>query len=265
MDELQISGRRYISSRRVARENGYHTDYIGQLIRGGKVKGQKVGRAWYVDAESFAIYLGKEIPATPIEDAAVEVTPEIEVAPAPTTVTETEPEEVVDTVAESTKEESPEEITSADDTEDDDVKDIAEEKETEEVQEEIEMEDDVEETTEVPVRTTNRIAINAKETMPKTMGGLRYYPESEPLMPEVRSSEGVSRVADERIEGQVEVSDVRTRPAKAAASHRGMHAPALVVIGIAALVFGVVVSSALVVHMSIDKDNVASVQYGVSF
>lgn len=60
MDELEISGRRYISSRRAAKEHKYHSDYIGQLIRGGKVEGQKVGRAWYVDAESLATYLNKE-------------------------------------------------------------------------------------------------------------------------------------------------------------------------------------------------------------
>src|SRR3989344_7100212 len=60
MDELMISGRLFLSSLRAAREHGYHSDYIGQLIRGGKVKGQKVGRAWYVDAESLATYLGKE-------------------------------------------------------------------------------------------------------------------------------------------------------------------------------------------------------------
>lgn len=60
MDELQISGKRFISSRRIARDNGYTSDYIGQLIRGGKVVGQKVGRAWYVDAVSFDTYLGEE-------------------------------------------------------------------------------------------------------------------------------------------------------------------------------------------------------------
>ena len=60
MDELEISGKRYISTRRAGKEHGYHSDYIGQLIRGGKVAGQKVGRAWYVDADSLAIYLGKE-------------------------------------------------------------------------------------------------------------------------------------------------------------------------------------------------------------
>ena len=54
-----ISGRRYLSSLRAAKEHGYHSDYIGQLIRANKVKGQKVGRAWYVDAESLATYFGK--------------------------------------------------------------------------------------------------------------------------------------------------------------------------------------------------------------
>lgn len=60
MDELEIAGKQYISTRRAGREHGYHSDYIGQLIRGKKVQGQKVGRSWYVDAESLAVYLGKE-------------------------------------------------------------------------------------------------------------------------------------------------------------------------------------------------------------
>ena len=55
MDELEISGRRYISSRRAAKENRYHMDYIGQLIRAGRIVGSKVGRTWYVDEESLNI------------------------------------------------------------------------------------------------------------------------------------------------------------------------------------------------------------------
>jgi hypothetical protein len=66
MDELQISGKRFISSRRIAKENGYNTDYIGQLIRGGKIKGQKVGRTWYVDAATFDAYLGEESTQEPV-------------------------------------------------------------------------------------------------------------------------------------------------------------------------------------------------------
>ncbi|MDO8518168.1 MAG: helix-turn-helix domain-containing protein [bacterium] len=60
MDELEISGKRYLSSRRAAKQYHYHSDYIGQLIRSGKVVGTKVGRAWYVDAESLETYLSKE-------------------------------------------------------------------------------------------------------------------------------------------------------------------------------------------------------------
>lgn len=60
MDELEISGKRYISTRRAAKDHKYSSDYIGQLIRGKKVIGQKVGRSWYVDAESLANYLDEE-------------------------------------------------------------------------------------------------------------------------------------------------------------------------------------------------------------
>ena len=60
MDELVISGKRYISSRRAAKENRYHTDYIGQLVRARKIAGKKVGRAWYIDAESLSRYVQAE-------------------------------------------------------------------------------------------------------------------------------------------------------------------------------------------------------------
>ncbi len=68
MDALQISGKWYISSRRAAKEHGYHADYIGQLVRTGKVKGQKVGRSWYILADSLSDYLEKEgnVPAPKI-------------------------------------------------------------------------------------------------------------------------------------------------------------------------------------------------------
>src|SRR3989344_1229379 len=62
MDELEISGKRFISSRRAGKEHGYHSDYIGQLIRSGKVRGQKVGRAWYVELSSLQNYLGPNEP-----------------------------------------------------------------------------------------------------------------------------------------------------------------------------------------------------------
>lgn len=74
MEELEISGKRYISTRRAARQHGYHSDYMGQLIRSGKVAGQKVGRAWYIEEESLAVYLGK---------APAPVAAPVKVAPAP--------------------------------------------------------------------------------------------------------------------------------------------------------------------------------------
>ena len=84
MDELEISGKRYISTKRAAREHGYHSDYMGQLIRGKKVAGQKVGRAWYIDEESLNAYLGKAPMLAPVRiviPAAVE-----EPVPAPVAV-----------------------------------------------------------------------------------------------------------------------------------------------------------------------------------
>lgn len=60
MDELDISGKRYISSKRAARENKYHADYMGQLIRSGKIVGSKVGRTWYIEVDSLNAYLGHE-------------------------------------------------------------------------------------------------------------------------------------------------------------------------------------------------------------
>ncbi|HWB33935.1 MAG TPA: hypothetical protein VG753_01270 [Candidatus Paceibacterota bacterium] len=61
MDELEISGKRYISTRLAAKLHKYHADYIGQLIRAKKVPGQKVGRAWYVDAKALDAYLKGEV------------------------------------------------------------------------------------------------------------------------------------------------------------------------------------------------------------
>ncbi len=85
MDELEISGRRYLSAKRAAKENRYHSDYIGQLIRAGKILGQKVGRAWYVDAESLEKYL--EAAPEPVS----EIVPVAEVVKVPDVVEEPAP------------------------------------------------------------------------------------------------------------------------------------------------------------------------------
>jgi hypothetical protein len=100
MDELEISGKRYISTRRAAKEYGYHSDYIGQLIRGKKLLGRKVGRSWYVELETLAAHFGKEggalpqvgvvakevapdeAPAAPVEEIVAAPTPVAYAAPA---------------------------------------------------------------------------------------------------------------------------------------------------------------------------------------
>jgi hypothetical protein len=77
MDELEIDGKKYISSRRAAKEHKYHIDYIGQLIRAGKVVGKKVGRSWYVEASSLKSYLASEKSGAPQKEE-VEVVKEAE-------------------------------------------------------------------------------------------------------------------------------------------------------------------------------------------
>ncbi len=133
MDELQISGRRYISSRRLAKENGYTADYLGQLIRGGKISGQKVGRAWYVDAESFEAYLGKE--GAPLRAETSAPAPEPVEAPAEEVIEEEEQEEVAASVETPEAAEVAEEV--AEKTEDAAV----ETPEAQEIKTEIEVED----------------------------------------------------------------------------------------------------------------------------
>ncbi len=85
MDELEISGKRFISTRRAAKEYKYHSDYIGQLIRGKKLLGRKVGRSWYVELDSLTSYFDKEgatIPKAELVAKAVVETP----APTPTPI-----------------------------------------------------------------------------------------------------------------------------------------------------------------------------------
>jgi hypothetical protein len=107
MDELEISGKRYISTRRAAKEYKYHSDYIGQLIRGKKLLGRKVGRSWYVELESLTQHFGKEgasIAPAPVVAKAVAQKP-AQVAPVEVI---TAPEEVVVSESEVVVEKEPE-------------------------------------------------------------------------------------------------------------------------------------------------------------
>ncbi len=56
MDELVLSGKKYISSKRASELTGYAKDYVGQLARGGKIPATRVGRAWYVDETALLLH-----------------------------------------------------------------------------------------------------------------------------------------------------------------------------------------------------------------
>lgn len=64
MDELDVGGKRYISSKRGAELTGYAKDYIGQLARAGKVPGTRFGRAWFVEEAALLKHLGAEMTQT---------------------------------------------------------------------------------------------------------------------------------------------------------------------------------------------------------
>ena len=194
MDELQISGKRFISSRQLAREHGYTADYLGQLIRGGKVSGQKVGRAWYVDAVSFDAYLGEEGP-----------------------VQQVQPEQPVQIEREV-------------------VPEIKEEKEVEEVQH-------------IPLRI---VEVEAP-------AGLRYYADSEPSLPEIRSNRSESRIARSAVKKEEIATATHTyKPSKLGMVAFGGAA-------LAVFVFSAVLSSALSLNISIEAGNTASAWYSLGW
>lgn len=167
MDELEISGKRYISAKRAGKENKYHPDYIGQLIRAGKVEGQKVGRSWYVDAESLSTYLNQE----------------------PAAATSPEPVEPVQT-------QSPEALK----TNEDAVEEVIEEKElpaseVSVIEEATETEEEPAEAEETPVlihtqKEPQKIAPPVTSVFPviprKTTGGLTYIADEGPFFPQTR-------------------------------------------------------------------------------
>ena len=64
MDELEIQGKIYISSKRAHDLTGYAKDYVGQLARGGKLPATRVGRAWYVEQSALLALTGPVETAT---------------------------------------------------------------------------------------------------------------------------------------------------------------------------------------------------------
>ncbi len=65
MDELDIKGKKYISSKRAAEITGYAKDYVGQLARSGKIAATRFGRAWYVEESAILAHVKAEAKTIP--------------------------------------------------------------------------------------------------------------------------------------------------------------------------------------------------------
>ena len=48
----------WITTKEAAEISGYHPEYLRELIRTGKISGQKFGIVWQVDKQSLLDYLG---------------------------------------------------------------------------------------------------------------------------------------------------------------------------------------------------------------
>lgn len=59
MDEIIVNQIKYISSKRASAATGYAKDYVGQLVRQGKVDARKVGRSWYVNEGQILKHAGR--------------------------------------------------------------------------------------------------------------------------------------------------------------------------------------------------------------
>lgn len=72
MDELDLSGKKYISAKRAASLTGYAKDYVGQLARAGKIAATRFGRAWYVEEASILAHAKADTQDSPVNEAPME-------------------------------------------------------------------------------------------------------------------------------------------------------------------------------------------------
>jgi hypothetical protein len=248
MDELQISGRRFISSRRIAKENGYHTDYIGQLIRGGKIKGQKVGRTWYVDAETFDAYLGQS-PAQPTgsgyadssaDESAEVLAPSSSQPPSPVVVPvsagQTFSQQVPTPVE--TPVEAPVEVK-------------VEIKKVEEKKEEVSVA-----VRKIETKPQKTIVVSRGITTPT---GLRYIQDDEPLLPEIAPEQNITKVMPRQEE--LEPAPIFEAPVQSSARSAKGLLVGLAIVGVVMFVASAVVSSALTQTINVKAGSPASVSY----
>ncbi len=244
MDELEIDGKKYLSSRRAAKEHKYHTDYIGQLIRAGKVAGKKVGRAWYVEEASLNAYLKSE------KDSGVVVMaqPQAEVIAEPVV------EEVTAEVEEKFVEE---------------VKENPIEEEVVEEPMVIEQKSIVEEKPEQKIHITL-----AERTIPQRKNTLTYIEDTEPFIPELSGRHRanadftpVRRVATqveaEPIEEESVAEERAIEEVKARTPNKLFRTSTLLAIAIITLVVFAGVSTMLATSIKITEGQPASVVWTI--
>ena len=227
-----ISGRRYLSSLRAAKEHGYHSDYIGQLIRGNKIKGQKVGRAWYVDAESLSTYLGKTAvspPEPPSESPRVS-SPDRDFIAA-----EARPDFPL---------EAPATI-------------LAEEKSASEITDPEEHHIPI-----VKVAKVSEPAIKISIPSEKKGIGLRYVTDDAPLLPEIHKGQKLSRPPEVIIQ-KVPVKTSNKRPAHSAPRTHFWQGAALMGLGVFVLIAITAISALFVSHLSVGSVQSASIQFSL--
>ncbi|HVV39414.1 MAG TPA: hypothetical protein VHD31_03805 [Candidatus Paceibacterota bacterium] len=274
MDELEISGKRYISTRLAAKEHKYNADYIGQMIRAKKILGQKVGRSWYVEEKSLAAYFNKEAPVH-VEEAVV-------VAKAPEPITQTaevaEREPAVATVAraEAPATSASEELLAAaakileaaknvaapvpEHTSEPIVETSAEENsveekdpapveiKTEEVLPEVEQEVPARDSIHIPIRVTRPSFVALKNK-----AGLRYIDDDAPALPEVvkktnrRSKVAATVTAPAQVQNE-EVVITEYAPTQTSA---GILVPAFSIAVLGVVAFVVVAVSSVMVNSNL--------------
>ena len=243
MDELEIAGQRYLSTRRAAKDHKYTSDYVGQLIRAGKVVGKKIGRSWYVEERSLNAYLSGEsvvseetLEVKPVERLAVEETAPI-VEEVPTSRLDVESRDPDQNVG-------------------------IEEKEVEEnVFEPVVIKNKIPEAHYIPIRTV--IPEKEKPT------GLRYVVDDEPALPEVkrrtavttmpvRTAVPIRNVIEEKEHTETTEEVVEIIPNKKIGV---LAVVSLIVIGATTLGATALISSTLNSHIVVEQGQVASVGF----
>lgn len=299
MDELEIGGKKYLSSKRAAREHKYHIDYIGQLIRAGKVVGKKVGRAWYVEEKSLNTYLKQEAGEKAYSTLVREEPAVATEAPAATAVeedaAESAPEEIKKEVSEIEAFEAAASVPVAKQPEPEPLSEFAAVEAaapatTEESFEEEKEEEMVVLVTPQPEKTPT---INIVHTVPKAQAAygapatfkkpstLTYVEDNEPLLPVLdgrarRNADFVAVPLRKAIDASVEEEEeavvpaeeendayVSDKPAKKTFGSRMKQGTVLVAVGVVALAIVAAASSMLAASVQVSDGKPASVSFTI--